>query len=779
MLYGAALSAVGLLALAACTADNDALTGGGDAQGKTPIEISAGIYGEQPAMTTRSGEATGSTRSVVTNDKTETENLAQKFAVGTSLYMVMMSEKSGADAVYTRTIGYAQEEATSTSTSVKFASGYNRFWEDGQAADARESKLSVYSVCVPGYYLDGTQAFSSESVTVNGTADNTTPWTIGTSSAYSNTWGNNDSYGATTIAWPLRSASVADQSETNFIACQDLCFSNNLSKHSDINNSDNLDERLKYENGKFTSGRMVFYHALTKVTFKIKKGDGFETTDNFAFTNSATENIVLKGFNTGGSFDFKTGEYSSIETNDITKMATKATNTTDGYAYVLTCLMLPGSDLNGADNDDLDKVYFTIDNNKYHIKKSQLLAALKDNSNNTIVTDKGFSALDGTTMRPGVEYIFELTVGKKKMDNITASVVPWETATAETVTPSNARITLQLLKDGTLVDDDDLDIALYRKANELPTTQDINDNAEFVGETWNTGYTFANNKANLVESTTNGQYTAKDATDTNKDWFWPNNRTFYHFRTVMPKSQPVTADNGGDYITLAGAQNYTDVCWGAPFKQIDKSTEKLTYDPDKHGFDGKDNDAHQIYKAIGPTEDAIDIELFHMMSDVKINLTTTTGDDKVDLEDAQIKLSKIYPTATVKMGNGLVTPTGTATDVTGTVENSGHSWHYGFVPQPLNDVVLTITTKDHNQYVINMNEIVVAEDKVSNNLIANPYTKITDEGTNKGKYTIDHWYPNYQYTYTFTLKKSKVAAITATLADWENVTAGNDNVKIK
>ena len=289
------------------------------------------------------------------------------------------------------------------------------------------------------------------------------------------------------------------------------------------------------------------------------------------------------------------------------------------------------------------------------------------------------------------------------------------------------------------------------------------------------------NKAILVENTTNsGIYTAKESTiASNPEWYWPDNKTFYHFRTVMPKDHSVTEDGtNGDYITLTGAESYTDVCWGAPFKSINvTSGDRLTYSLTT-GFDNTGTGTtptHQIYKAIGPTSDPVQMELFHMMSDVTIQLTTTNDADAVDLASAKVQLTYIHPTGKVAMGNGLVTPDGTPAPVEGTVDGD-YKWHYGFVPQSLenvnstsNDVILTITTTDNNRYIVDMKEVVAST--YSNTLIANPYT------ASSGK--INRWYPNFTYTYTFNLRKTGVALITATLANWESVTADPQTVVIQ
>ena len=752
------LLAVCLLTLSACST-NETLTDSPIDQSKTPIELTAGIIGEN-AATTR-----GLTRTV-TNDSPY-GSAAAAFSKGTSLYMVIKSENGTSDPQYTRTIGYAQ--ATETTG---FASSYQRYWEDTQSP-ARSSKLSIYAACVPGYYLNGTQTVESPT----GTQDATTAWTIGTSNTYTNTWGTG--LGATTIAWPLRSAAVGSQDAT-FLANQDLCFSNNVSKQSTT-----VDNRLKFDDDtkKFTSGRMVFHHALTKVTFKIKKGNGFGS-DPFAFTyadaTSNPENIVLVGFNTSGTFNIANGEFlttsPAIGTGDIKVMSLTdhRNEESPAFEYELTCLMLPGSTLNGSDKDALDKIYFTIDENKYHITKSQLATALVNETTalaNAMLSDGSTPALDDYKMRPGVHYIFTMTVSKSQISNLSASVVGWEEVTAST-TPSNARISVSLLENGTAETSTTPTFDLFRSANVNEGAIDDN----YTSYTWAKGY----EKAYLQKS--GSAYAAYEDDEFITPWYWPNNRTFYHFRTLKPKTDntwkvkldETDGNNKFEYVELTGAaysttaaESYRDVCWGAPFNN---TTEKLTYDPTTYGFDG--SASHQISKAIGPTTSTINMNTFHMMSDVTIILTTTDGTDAVTLSGAMVKLTPVYNTGTVKMGNGLITPGGSTT-INGTVSQVGststYQWRYGFVPQSLESVVLTITTTDHNQYIVNMKDVVA--NTVSDNIIANPYTATSSK--------INRWYPNFSYTYTFHLTKTGIEKVTATLANWGAVTADPQTVVIQ
>ena len=744
-----ALSTVCVLTISACSTDEG--LSASDNQNKTPIELLAGVVGESPAT------QHAATRTTVTS------GTGSAFSKTTSVYMVLKSENSAdatADALYTRTIGYIEGNSSSTATNndIKFASGYNRYWEDSYS---RNSQVSAYAACVPGYYLD-----ASVSGTVDGTED-ATIWSVGGSNVYENVWNTSD---ATTLAWPLRNASVAKQTG-DFVNSQDLCFSNNLAKWN------SSDTRLKFskDDKKFGSGELVFNHALTRITFIIKKGDGFTTSDPFAFSNaSAGENIVIKAVNTKGTFDFKEGEFesNSVETGDIQQFAVTDNRSTDGatYAYELNALLVPGSDLSST---TAGQIYFTIDNNLYQLSKSTLMTALDGKT----LSDNTTSALDAENkMRPGVHYVFTMTVGKKKVSNFTASVVEWETVTAEETTPTNARITMTLLDNNSLKTGT-ANFDLYRSTNTLTTIDD-----DYASYDWKTGYTSAKNKAQLVEKTSGtGVYAAQDAESPNADWYWPDNKTFYHFRAVMPKSTVVSEDaTNGDYITLAAgfSGTYTDVRWGAPFGGLDDNLNKfdmLTYDPyvdsNSKGFDGKNPSVtHQLYKAIGPTEEAINMIMFRMMSDVTINLTTTDGTDQVTLTNAKMQLSNVYSTGKVLMGNGLVVPTGTARIITNETATAGTyqtPWTYGFIPQSLENVVLTITTADNNQYFVTMKDVKVSTFTL--NIIANPYTNNV----------IDRWLPNFKYTYTFKLSKAGITQISASLADWENVEAGDDNVQIQ
>lgn len=172
-----------------------------------------------------------------------------------------------------------------------------------------------------------------------------------------------------------------------------------------------------------------------------------------------------------------------------------------------------------------------------------------------------------------------------------------------------------------------------------------------------------------------------------------------------------------------------------------------------------------------------------MMSDVKFTITTnddqldevTLGNGSNDDNKTTLELVNYYNGGKLLLGNGLVQTTGevTTTELGKIYASDDHNHlSYGIVPQSLDGVELHITTPDHNKYIVDLKDIFVTSVPSTTN-IANPY------GATSGKYYIDRWYPGFKYNYTLKLTKKGIENITATILQWEEVTAGNDNVQIK
>ena len=640
---------------------------------------------------------------------------------GTALFMVMKSEKAEATPLYTVTKGTTEAPDDEKVNRVSFGesnSGFMRYWDD---CFARDAQVSIYAVCSPG---------STKTITIDGRS-NYQYTALPTTGAWS-----------TTVNYlTVANVAVSTNQTATTLRDEDLCYSNNIANNADPYG----DGRLKFNNtltNKFDHGRLAFYHALSKITFVVKRGKGFDESE-FLF-NSGT-NIQLTDFYTKNTlFNIATGEFTGAYSGEVIQTMAQSGNAATGYT--LEALVMPTTDLSTAVKGDID---FTIAHNHYQLSKADLLEKITAADRNAYLTG-------GKQLKPRVNYVFTLIIAKTGIENITATLLDWEQVGSEELYPSNAKVTLNLEdRSGTVTDAD-----IYRLGETAANITDDITTERGKGYVWRGTYEGPNTLTGTLQT---------------EEWYWPNNKTFYHFRAITPIGQTKQIDvNRGDYVALTNGKNYTDVTWGAPFKDI-ADTEKIAYTT-THGFDG--SDAHQIYPAIGATKDEIKLLLFHAMSDISFDIYTSGGADKVDLGDGTegkrttLRFENLVTTGKVWLGNGLVTADATpvSTDKFYPSLDEGHlKWNnYGAVPQALDNVVLVITTPDHNEYRVAMKDVVATSISETNVR----YPAYTDNKVNR-------WYPGVKYTYRFKLTKKGITDLKATILEWETITAGKDDVQIQ
>lgn len=748
-----------LLAFTACRDEFDPVKM--DVSKKTPIELSVGVE-----------KVDGLTRAI-TVEKTPLSTLP----TGTSIYMVMKSEHVEDDAKsakYTLTMG-TTGAADNGVSSITFGDGYKRYWDD---VYARKAALSIYAVCTPGGTpvaptIHGSNNYSFTASEEHPTTEAWTEWTETSNALTISNWEVKPNQASLTVAQ---------------FNDQDLCYSNNVSNYTVGETT--TDNRIKFlsDSKKFDRTKILnFYHALSKITFVIKSGAGFYSLEN-DFTFSGSTNVTMKNMNLKQeTFDIASGEFSGDITEGEVSGMYKSDHKQEGnvLSYTLDALVIPGTDMSSTDKD----ISFSISDNLYELSKNDLLNQIPNEQKSSYLKENKY-------LKPGVHYIFTLTISKTEIKNITASVVDWETVNAE-YTPTNARLTFSFENRGNVVTKttgETFDI--YRAANENGGRVE---ETNYFSYKWDSGFS----KTGELGSENNGlDY---DGTKWKTNWFWPNNKTFYHLRTVGIKggTSPVTLptvsnEDEKDCFRISASETFSDVIWGAPFKKLyspdpSANTALLTYSKTE-GFDGKGAEAetqtHQIYYAIGPTNQQIHIVMFHMMSKVIFKVQTVTGNGAVSLGDGsdnnctKLTLKNIHKTGKVLMGNGCVSATDQRSDYSLTNHpaptDSKITWRdFGAIPQNLNEanneVVLVITTPDENIYQVKLADIWTELSKISTTNLANPYTKHATED----KYQVDYWYPHYEYTYTFTLSKKGIDNIQVTILDWEKVEASDDEVQIQ
>lgn len=792
------------LALGACSDKEDAVetpvVPDVEVGEKTPIQLSVGGV-LVPELNTRATVTDGTT---ITN-----------FGGDTKVFILMQSDQDtdthdGLEYKGSRASTlYAPARATvynSTSqTALVFDAANQKYWDD---AHARSSQVSIWAFAqriattIDGAWPDYSfQSYNGAEPSLEETATN-----LYTSNSGYN-WQSETPLYPAIFSWSVGNGSPNQNQDANTLIYQDLLFSNNIANYvgnEKVPTTSRTDNRLKFDfsTKKFpASTELKFYHAMSKITINIIAGGGFKTDlSDFTLLNKSNNKKtidILRNFNTRGLFNIKDGEFQMIHDDaDITDIPCSDLKDADNklIGYKLEALIIPNihdflsstyssSDPNSLFRNGSSEVLleFTVGDNTFKLSSGQLFTALYNKPGAAIRP----SAEDPVyiPMEAGKNYVFTFTIGKKQINNISARVADWEDVNADELTPSNARIKLQLEERGS---DTTMPVDIYRAEDNASSITDTRESYN-----WETGYK-ADDKNVFQEVSGTWKLT--------NNWFWPNNQTYYHFRAIRPSALPLKTDvsTTGDYVELvSGSALDRDVVWGAPMRDVadnetsDHETFKFIYDAST-GFDVKNpavsSDKSQIYQAIGPTEDQLKLTLFHMMSNLVFNIKTTNDADAVTLVNGanktKVNIIGCSPTGKLLLGNGHVIPGAIDSDdvltepVEWQSESSGtHTYGYFVVPQDLTGVKLYITTPDNNQYIVDLKDVVATTINTVN--IQNPYTTISEEVPNKGKYSIDNWYPGFKYVYNLTLKKTGIDNISVTIVDWEKVEADDETVTIQ
>ena len=654
-----------------------------------------------------------------------------------------------------------------------------RYWDD---AFGRNTQLSIFAVAVK----DKTGSSKLPSTT--------------------STWTKDENFSSTNIGWTLNwEVTNTTAQTTTTIDDEDLVYSNNIQSNGksgkreyDFTSSqykpvyELSDGRLAFQlkesgkadgPGKFNTGNLNFTHALSRITLKIKLAAEFGNNASLDDKEVKVLNMPYKG-----TLNVATGDFSSIEKKDEIVMAPISTTSESDIKGIYMAQVLPGYKIAQNSNNMLQfKVYTGEMNNPtsqniYYVTNNSVYSAIESNS--AISSDKDEN---GITMSQGKHYILTITVGKTAIKDITATLVDWTTVTGEHK-QDNAYLTFTNSFASYTTSTNAEHFDLYRLND---PSNNISTDDSHKAYNWGTGWS-DDNKATLKWDETNNKWTT--------NWFFEDNKSFYHFRTVGQvesgegESKTYTTRTihtdatSGDYFDIEAGKTDGRYYWGAPMV----SGEELKYSP-TYGYDYSDTDHHLFY-AIGATNSNIHITQLHMLSKIRVVLKTVDASHGgVNLQsggkNTTVKITNVFTKGKVNMGNGLVTagknsnatqPT-RQTDVKMTApqpffKNSSsnletNEFTYFIVPQTLVEgqtyVGLEITTPDNNIYYVvkKLSEITA--------------TSVGNNGTQEQGGKITWWYPNHSYLYTITLKKTGIEKITCTLVDWTEVTGSNQDVTIE
>ena len=487
--------------------------------------------------------------------------------------------------------------------------------------------------------------------------------------------------------------------------------------------------------------RLEFQHVLSKVTFNVTAGQGFNGTfwdyPTIYLTRNKTGETFAEWCYTKGTIDIKAATAThdgrtlgSVRLNPILK---------DGSIYTEAAIIYPGSDF-GGNNDVIAKI--NADGNIYYVTAEKIRAAINGTTGH---------AGDYTT-KPGYNYIFNITLNKTDII-VTATVSKWIDVNADEAFPKivvsanvgNKGDTEQTLSDFRFYRNEGVNVPLFGSSDPVPTAP----------TTKNVKYTaLADAKNPVADDKADGETAWKfwtiAATPTETSIYWPSHTTHYFFRGVYPKETTV-ADGESSYIVVNNAQYNastfpSNLMIGAP--EITDGTK----------CDNPDHTAVDMSKyGICARTGAINLNFRYMMSQVEVDLNTTTGDDKVNVAaNTVVEIIGCYNAGNVFLGTREVKQTTKADYTLATVTGTGNELkrRSAIVPQPLEGLKfkVTVTNADGTKdvYYSTIKDILV-ESK-----------------------TITEWKSGYHYKYTLTLKKTGIS-VTATITDWIPAN-GSDNV---
>ena len=445
------------------------------------------------------------------------------------------------------------------------------------------------------------------------------------------------------------------------------------------------------ENGTTGTLSVPFTHAMSEFTVILNAEEGYSDK---AFENTS---VTLHNMNSVGSFIAPLSTVVGSEAKDFTMYSAEDAKVKTRTYIALT---VPGTALY------TENLFLTISNaegNNYTYKLS---------ADNLSDTAWGKALEEGKTL-PGNNYKLTLTLNKSGVSAV-ATLADWVTVEAE----------------GDALIDFTADVKSHNIANKLTE-----------GNAFNLWMTAATDKPTYTAtSTRTAEYTASGLT-LNSPLYWPNGTDKYYFRAE--------ANYDGEKLTTLGEGDDSTV--------VKQGQDRVWATTAAH----KASNATKTYnagEAIAPRTGSVPFEFKHVMSKVIINLTTPSAEEgaaeastkHVDLTDATLSLSNVYPSGKLDIHTGAVTATGTPQAITAT-----NSLNEYVVPQTTKDMVLTVTLKDGTKYTFNLANAKVVKDG-----------KATTE-------PISLWEQDNVYTYTINISKQAVELL-GYVKDWvKNEVSGN------
>lgn len=523
-------------------------------------------------------------------------------------------------------------------------------------------------------------------------------------------------------------------------ANQTLATPENIPSRHDLLISNNIKEEYAYHFTDRESGRRLdFKHAMSKITVILTARYGFVDKNSDGHVDFQNDPVVLLTSNTSPEWAYTTGTV-NITNGVVTPLDDpsaitmyQAPSEQVGHIAIKEALVMPGSQIPAADAT-IAKI--NADGNIYYVTAAEIRAAM--------LAEK--STTDYKT-EAGKNYIIKVTVDKTGISKVSATVTNWTDVEAVEVYPK-------------------INVIANWGDGSGPMTSEF---SFYRSTSLSTGY-------GTVENTS---YYKRDSEVTYADskWtmsptlYWPDHDTHYQFRAVLPATV-TTADRGGDpadgilasprVITANGSQviKVKNEAFSTGYSSNLMIARPEIDDPNNtYCSNTETGHTHTLLYSGGicATEGTIKLNFRYMMSQVEVNLATTSDSDPnyVNLSSAKVELINVYDHGNVKLGDRTVdfTDFSRGDYILNTVAGEGKEnkrWS-AIVPQTFSNTKFKITIFKSGDPEQGVDDIY--------------YADITNSSGG--------WVAGNRYVYNLTVTKTEVQ-VSATLTDWNPVNASQN-----
>lgn len=418
-----------------------------------------------------------------------------------------------------------------------------------------------------------------------------------------------------TISWTL----VNTVGSQTYKPAEDLCVSGYIS---------NLQHSTHAKGGEFPVGKFSQYtdnnsvnhsdefrHVLSKITVSLTAGEGY-TDGNFPSGNTA---VTINGIKRAGTV--KLEDRSVTATGSGVNISGNAVKAAGATTYDVSFLAMP-NETYVATNVLTEFLSVTVPSpvsgqtNTYSVP-TKIIASILKAAAGTDAEALGVGTDNQITLKSGVHYKINLIIKKQKI-TVVAQIKDWDEVKTDKL-------------DAPIVFENDIKIGDTEAT--VVDEDRFKNGFQFYRSTNGSDYSVKPGNAYTYDSGT-GEWYATGV------FYWESSTQSYYFRALFPSATETNA--GLEAAKSNSYATYKDLYWG--------TTAAYTW-----GTTAVD-EGNPVHPRTGPVK----MVFYPVLSQIQVNVVTTTGDDKVELlylinesDKIKVTIKNTHKTGTIDLHNSI------------------------------------------------------------------------------------------------------------------------------